>query len=221
MSSWLREVVTLSECSGMDTARSHVVLDHVDKVQVDSARFHNELQILHAWKHGLHFLYHEMRAMEHAVIADLLAPGSLAAEKCAFPNLACSVQWYAVTLCNYVELVGCIGWEVDNRNPPPRDYIKCVVPAVLAYRNYVAAHVARARRSSSNAAERLASLLPPSSLINGRYFAGALRISTRASGTVSDSRRIQPWSLTLMHESLAARYWPSIRDRRDTTSTGD
>lgn len=33
-------------------------------------------------------------------------------------------------------------------------------------------------------------------------------VSMRTSGTVSESSKIQPWSLTLTHENLAARYWP-------------
>ena len=128
--------------------------------------------------------------------------------KCVFGNLGCCFHWYAVALCNYAELVGCIGQELDKSRPPPRKYVKDVVPVVLAYRNKVAAHISRARRRKSNAAERFASLIPPSAFINGRYVAGAYNVRTRTSGTVSDSRAISPWSLTETHERLADRYWP-------------
>jgi hypothetical protein len=31
-----------------------------------------------------------------------------------FANRGCCFQWYAVTHCNYVELVGAFGWEIDS-----------------------------------------------------------------------------------------------------------
>lgn len=52
--------------------------------------------------------------------------------------------------------------------------------------------------------------------MNGRYFAGALVVSMRTSGTISESRKIQPWSLTMTHEDLASRYWPPPAEARNT-----
>lgn len=194
-----------------------IVLDHLEGIRLNadtSSRYHNELQLLAAWQHGLRFLCQQVRAMEQIALAELtMSDAARDASNspqagCALPNLGCCFQWYAVTLCNYVELVGCIGRELDSSRSPPRDSLDKIIPAVLGYRNKVGAHSARAIRTKSNAAERFASLLPPSSLINGRYFAGAVMVSMRTSGTGSDSRRIEPWSLTLTHEELAPRYWP-------------
>ncbi len=208
-----------------------ITLDYLDSIRVDTSSrpsYHNELQVLGAWQHGLHFLYREVRAMEEAASAEILSEltGNESTERpkseCVFGNLACCFQWYAITLCNYVELVGCIGWELDRSRPPPRKYVDDVVPAVLAYRNKVAAHISRARRSQSNAAERFASLLPPSSLINGRYHAGALMATVRRSGTVSHSGAIQPWSLAETHEAFAPRYWPKQTVKSiETQESGD
>ena len=202
---------------------SKIILDHPCPISVDTSSgpsYGNELQVLGAWQNGLHFLYRQVRAMEEAAPAKIVSKltGNELMEQpkseCVFDNLGCCFQWYAITLCNYVELVGRIGWELDQDRPkkllPVRKYLEQVVGPVLSYRNFVAAHVARAHGTRSNAAERFASLIPPSALVNGNYIAGAYTVHMRQSGTVSKSGAIQPWSLTKKHEELAPRYWPKL-----------
>lgn len=184
-----------------------IVLDRLVPIELSALevnRFHNELQVLNAWVDGLYFLYRQIRQCEeHTVTRPPVTQGVV------FSNLSCCFQWYAVTLCNFVELTGAIGWELDPSRKPPRDYIKDVIPAVLDYRNKVGAHVGRARRKKANAAEQLASLLPPSALVNGRYTAGAYAVHIRRSGN-SSLGKTEAWSLTDVHQQLADRYWPNL-----------
>jgi hypothetical protein len=168
--------------------------------------------LLDAWHHRLTFLYEQMHEMERHAWRSLTKRLSRSAKppqpaKLAFSNLSCRYQWYAVTLCNFVELIGCIGWE-SKQHERPQAYVKRVFPDVLQYRSLIAAHSARVRKGKSNAAERFASLLPPSGLMNGRYYAGAWLIAGTDNGNPVDSQRLREWSLTLAHETLAARYRP-------------
>lgn len=200
-----------------------ILLDRIVPIDLDQqqlkTRFHNEFQVLNSWHDGLHFLYSQMRCLEKTAGARFStthlesdaehseSPSS--SEDLVFRNRSCCFQWYAVTLCNFVELIGAIGWELDLSRKPPRDYVKEVIPAVLDYRNKVAAHLGRARRKQANWAEQAASLLPPSSLMDGRYFAGQWNMVIRRGGTVTRSEN-QPWSLTVTHEELAQRYWSNL-----------
>jgi hypothetical protein len=194
-----------------------ICLDLILDIRLDEAatgRYHNELQVLNAWVDGLQFLYSQLRLLEEyartrcmSEQSDYTAPQSPAG--LVFGNLSCIFQWYAVTLCNFVELIGAIGWELDSSRKPPREYIKEVIPAVLAYRNKVGAHVGRARRNAANPAEQFLSLIPPSGLMNGRYMAGMWATHFRRSGN-SNAGRLEPWSLTETHEKLGGRYWPDL-----------
>lgn len=215
-------------------------LDPIVVVPPATRHLHNEFQVLNAWSHGLLFLYKEMQRIErHALSNPLLATLSTSATKETegllrrtwnwilfrlplpkgarillpsdpiFSNRACCFQWYAVTLCNFVELVGAIGWELDKKRDPPQQYLKRVIPDVLAYRHNVAAHISRSR-AKTTPADKFASLLPPSLLMNDRYFAGGYSVSIRRSGAHTTSGARQ-WSLTKTHEDLAPRYWPDLQ----------
>jgi hypothetical protein len=208
---------TTADIGDANSSAERVCLDRVVNVLLDERainRYHNELQVLGGWLDGLQFLYSQIRLSEKYACTRFLSEESDNAvttppSGLVFGNLSCSFQWYAVTLCNFVELTGAIGWELDSSRKPPREYVKEVIPAVLDYRNKVGAHVGRARRNATNPAEQLLSLLPPSALMNGRYTAGSLATHIRRSGT-SSAGRLEQWSLTTMHEELAERYWPEF-----------
>src|SRR5262249_14187131 len=151
--------------------------------------------------------YRQVRLMDaHAWSRFGDQPEPAPPAKLVFANLSCCFQWYAVTLCNFVELIGAIGWELDRSRKPPRDYVKVVIPAVLDYRNKVGAHIGRAPRNAASPAQQLQRLLPPTAFMNGRYHAGGLATYVRRSCTQSTGTVLQ-WSLTETHESLAERYW--------------
>lgn len=199
-----------------------ILIDRIVPISLEdqvAKGLNNELHVLSGWLDGLQFLYTQMRHLEKIAISQFqMTPAESDTEACeppptpeslVFGNRSCCFQWYAVTLCNFVELIGTIGWELDSSRKPPRDYVKEVIPAVLDYRNKVAAHIGRARRNQANWAEQTASLLPPSSLLNGRYFAGQWNMVIRRGGTVARSEN-QSWSLTLTHEELTQRYWNNL-----------
>lgn len=202
-----------------------MTLDYVDTIRLEDdsvTRFHNQLQVLDAWRHGLHFLYTQMLLTESLQLKKMASQFSDQASDpttppgLCFSNLGCCFQWYAVTFCNYVELVGSLAWSTDQTQETIQKYRQRVSGAALHYRNLVAAHVAETRRNQSNAAEKFASLIPPSGFSNldgrFRFYASSWRVSMRSSGTSSSSDKLQQWSLTAMHEANADRYWPGVPD---------
>jgi hypothetical protein len=186
-------------------------LDRVAGIVLDGEnvqRYQNELRALRTWFDGLQFLYSQTHLMEIRACKELEAAGT--EEKpsitgLVFGNRSCCFQWYAVTLCNFVELIGAIARELDPARKHPRDYLKEVIPAVLDYRHNVGAHTARVR--DRKPAQKFVSLLPASTLINGRYKVGEwATLITRHGNTTRG--QLQSWSLTETHEKLADRYWP-------------
>jgi hypothetical protein len=211
--------VSTNDAKDAEQSAGSITIDLIAKIVLDKTqqgRLSNEIQVLSGWATGLYFLYRQTRLMEEyswaQISAEMKGDGQRpeTPTELALPSLSCAFQWYAVTLCNFVELIGAIGWELNSSRKPPREYIKEVIPAVLEYRNKVGAHVGRARRNAANPAEQLLSMLPPSSLENGRYFAGSWATHIRRSGT-SSAGTLTRWSLTETHEQLAERYWPAMK----------
>lgn len=121
--------------------------------------------------------------------------------------LTSSVQWYAVSACQFVRLVGAIAKKLDDSRPLPDDYAKPILPEVLPYRNKVAAHfVWSSENRRDNNAERLASILPQITYARGRFRTGSMTVSLRQGEKSSNSGAIKEWSLTEVHEQLIKRY---------------
>ena len=105
--------------------------------------------------------------------------------------------------------VGAIAYKLDQSRPLPPIYAKNVIPEVVAFRDKVAAHFAWSTENvRDNDAERLASILPPLTFIDDSFCVGGLAIAVWSSGTASDSKAMQPWSVCKVHEALIKRYWP-------------
>ena len=52
-----------------------VIFDHIDGIRLTpdgKNSYHTEMQVLDAWRHGLFFLYRQVRAMEQNPLADRL-----------------------------------------------------------------------------------------------------------------------------------------------------
>jgi hypothetical protein len=105
--------------------------------------------------------------------------------------------------------VGAIAYRQDNTWSIPPQYVKNVIPEVLAFRDKVAAHFAwSTQHSQDNEAERLASIIPPLTFINDSFHVGALTVTRQSAGKMSTSEAIQPWSICKVHQQLHQRYWP-------------
>jgi len=200
-----------------------MVLDHVDGLELcdEQAKKHgNELYTLRNLAVGLAYLNHQVAKIERATVGPIqgklklfstgnipgIAPETLSLVTCFF-------HWYAVSACNYVQLVGCLAKQVDSTKPTPTEYAKTVMPAVLMYRNKVAAHLAMVVPRHDNPADLLATLLFPIVLTDEGFHVGGTRVCF---GTAEESQQNQHdlmWFLTKTHRELAKRYWPEEHGR--------
>lgn len=119
--------------------------------------------------------------------------------------LSCAFQWYAVSACNYAQLVG---WLATRNPEAAKAYLKKVLPRLSQYRNKVAAHFALADPRRDNEADLAASVMTHVVYAQGRLCAAALTQVVKDGATEIVASRDLSWSLTLAHERLIPRYWP-------------
>ena len=120
--------------------------------------------------------------------------------------LSCVFQWYAISACNYAQL---IGWFVTRDKKQTRSYVEKVLPRVLEYRNKVAAHMSiTVPYQSDNEADQATSILTQLSYTKRRLCAGALSPILLVDGKEVASSQNLSWSLTEEHSQLRLRYWP-------------
>ena len=197
------------------------ILDHIDNIVVPGEVFWepiNEYWALICLRDGLEFLYHQAARCDELVKKQINPQDKLRFEGLGnlpefnqIPKmlLTCAFHWYAISACQYVRTVGAIAHRQDNTKLIPLEYVRKVIPEVLAFRDKVAAHFSWAtQHSQDNDAERLASILPPLTFINDSFHVGAFTIALRGSGRTSTSKSIQPWSICKIHQQLRQRYWP-------------
>jgi len=144
------------------------VIDHIANLKLsdeqEKGQF-NELRSLAYLATGLRFLYEQVQSVEAEVIKRLPKDKRISifgdAPEMQGINqdlVACAFHWYAVTVCNYVKMVG---WLANNGNSSgARDYMQCVLPQVYLWRHKVAAHFALIDpRSGDNAADLAMSVM--------------------------------------------------------------
>jgi hypothetical protein len=120
--------------------------------------------------------------------------------------LSCMFQWYAISACNYAQLVGWITTQDTNK---AKKYVKKVMPRILSYRNKIAAHYAIASpRRDDNEADLIASIMTQVVYARGRLCAAAILPRLDNNEEVITVSKDYSWSLTLAHERLVKRYWP-------------
>jgi hypothetical protein len=59
-----------------------------------------------------------------------------------------------------------------------------------------------------NAAERLASIIPPLSFVEDSWHVGVMQVARTKGGKLTTSESIKPWSIAKIHNEMARRYWP-------------
>ena len=171
-------------------------LDHIDRITVPGNPFAepaNEYYALLCLRTGLEFLYRQAEKCDQIALKQLDPKkqyfsfgNSPLLTGIPYQLLTCAFHWYSISACQYVRTVGAIAYLQDKSRPIPPEYIKCVIPEVLAFRDKIAAHFAwLSKHSQDNEAERLVS-----------------------SGKSSNSKAMQPWSITKIHQRLQERYWP-------------
>ena len=193
------------------------VIDHIANLKLsdeqEKGQF-NELRSLAYLATGLRFLYEQVQSVEAEVIKRLPKDKRISifgdAPEMQGINqdlVACAFHWYAVTVCNYVKMVG---WLANNGNSSgARDYMQCVLPQVYLWRHKVAAHFAIIDpRSGDNAADLAMSVMFPISFDNDAFYTGSLTLTITKDGRQNRSRQDMRWSLTHIHSDLIPRYWP-------------
>jgi len=127
--------------------------------------------------------------------------------------LYCFFQWYAVSACNYVELIGWLCQQQKLQSSTPRQYVDGVISNVLRFRDKIAAHFARARQDSRDTeADRVASVLYQVGYDDGRFYAPIWKLGLRRKGSKSTSSNEAPWSITETHEALMQRYKQKVEE---------
>ena len=197
------------------------ILDQIDHIQVRGRVFEkpaNEYWALFCLWQGLEFLNIQAAHSDDVVKQQLNPDGKIRIAASGnlpvlhqIPQqlLTCAFLWYSVTACQYVRAVGAIACRNDESRPKPIDYVRYVIPEVLAYRDKVGAHFAWSTQNTKDSdSERLASIIPQLTFINDSFHVGALTVYRRCGGKASNSETIKPWNICEVHKRLRKRYWP-------------
>jgi hypothetical protein len=202
----------------------HTVLDHLDNITVPGRKFDqpaNEYWALLCLWQGLEFLNRQAAHCGRVARDGLGIPAGVAVNYMSFGNvselarvpqalLTCSFQWYAVSACQYVWLVGAIARRLDGSRPLPRKYALRVIPEVQPFRDKVAAHYSWGTENKrDNDAERMASILPQLVFDGHAFGVAEFEVTLTREGKTSSSEKLQPWGICEVHERLRARYWPA------------
>lgn len=202
------------------TTEVMTTLDFVENVTVPGDVFgepKNEYWALVCLRHGMEFVYRQAVGCNE-IVAKQIPPnvnfmGAINHPYFDYvpkPLLTCAFHWYAISACQYVRTVGAIAYRQGSISDLPKAYANRIIPEVVAFRDKVAAHFAWSTENGrDNDAERLASVIPQLSFHSGSFHIGSLVISLRRNGNATSSETIAPWSLSKVHETLTARYWPA------------
>lgn len=191
-----------------------MILDHVQGIELPDAEAESHFDArmaLARLAEGLSWVYQEVERLEVQTrqeaakedVALALAGGVLDGKPLGV--LSCAFMWYAVSACNYAQLVG---WLATRETQAAKDYVRKVMPRLLNYRHKVAAHLAITEPRHDNEADLAASVMTQIVYIQGRLCAAALSPVVTGNGQEITASRNLSWSLTLAHERLVPRYWP-------------
>jgi hypothetical protein len=207
--------------------QSPIVLDHALGITLDPANspFGN-YQAFKSNYSGLKILADSVRELELQYIASdpyaahvvLHMPGNT-------PDLVpCAFNWFAVTLVNYLRLIGLVQlmntnrWKsdalADQLNAKAikahcTDFVRMAVPDVYLWRNKVSAHFAATdpfRDDNLGTLEQ--SIMNPVTYKYPHYHVGLLKWNT-----AGETSQLPSWALTKVYEELRNRFWPEMQLR--------
>jgi len=197
------------------------ILDHVDNIRVQGRVFHppaNEYwQVVRLWQ-GMELLYRQAATADRAA-NEYWNTKALKVEVFGqFPPgispglLECTFDWYAVTACKFVWLMGEIGHRADSAQCcRGSDYVSKVIPDVRSYRDKIGAHFAWATENKrDNSAERIISVFPQVLFSDDTFVVQGHVLTQKSGDKVSTSDSMRPWSVRKTHEMLRCRYQPAL-----------
>jgi hypothetical protein len=189
-------------------------LDFIDLLELptnDEENHFDALMAIARLGEGLFWIYEEVAKIEIRLRNEAIKDNTQIAiiggilDNIPLGTLSCAFQWYAVSACNYAQLVG---WLDARDIDSAKIYFKKLMPKLLNYRNKVAAHFAITDPQRDNEADLAASVMTNIVYAHGRLFAAALTpVIIKGGQEIKVSRDIS-WSLTLAHERLVPRFWP-------------
>ena len=194
-----------------------MIIDHIDNLKLTDSQVRNSYNELHSLDYlakGLEFLYDQVQKLEAEVSKRVgedkqvyLYGNARQLEGIPQGLVACAFHWYAVTVCNYVKMVGWLATGGDSKEA--RQYMERVLPQVYLWRNKVGAHFARhtPNKNKDTPADLAMSVMFDIAFINDAFYARSFKLRLRQSGRTSTSQKMQ-WSLTHTHRALIPRYWP-------------
>jgi hypothetical protein len=192
-----------------------MIIDNINNLEISETeikKYSNELKSLGYLSNGLNFLYKQVSDME-SIIQERLPNNQVTVFIGNIPLasdipqglVACFFHWYAVSVCNFIRL---IGWLVNDQDSSAAlRYINQVAPNVKIWRDKVGAHFARIKPNSKDTPADLAmSVMFPISFDNDAFYAASLALTISSSGKSSTSRKDMRWSLTHTHRDLSKRF---------------
>jgi hypothetical protein len=193
-----------------------MILDHTENLTLisdDEDYLFDAQMTLARLSQGLFWLYNSVAQAEYiarqAAAKDNVLIGIVNGVIKDVPTdwLSCAFQWYAVSVYNYVRLVG---WLSTKDTVFTNEYVKRVIPKVTEYRHKVAAHFAITAPRKDNQADLIASIMTNIIYAHGYLRAGAMsEILTDENGKEIMASNKTSWSLTKTHNALRSRYWPN------------
>jgi hypothetical protein len=198
-------------------------LDYLEHLTISDSSaivdFPLELRLMWCWAEGMSYLYRKVRGHEQVLIERigkqtrvLSWPDGREVGSLPTDLISCAFHWYCVMACNYVRLVGQMAKEKKLLAESQTEYAKRVIPALMEYRNKIAAHPARLfgpddkqYRLNSDSERFGSTVYPVYWSREGRFFAGPTVLVERE-GEQSCAGKWR-WSLTQTHEQLLDRYW--------------
>lgn len=202
-----------------------IILDHIDGITIDptNAPFAN-YQALWSSCEGLKTLAFTVRDLERRYIAsDPHAEHVGLHMFMQIPGFVpCAFNWFALTLVNYLRLVGLVqlmnrkGWKSPSLADPANrseiknhctTYVKTVAPEVYAWRNKVAAHFAATDPFHDDNLGTLEQSVM--SMVEFKYPYYHVGLGKWTSG--NETSQLPTWALTRVYEDLRPRLWPEIQ----------
>ena len=173
------------------------------------SKYHNDICALNVVWFGLEHLYATVLKCEQAVRNSSVprTQKRLPEEDKAQILARCAFDWYAVSACNFVSLIGWIAKQVGLTTEEHKQYLTRVLPAVEIHRNKIAAHYSRhSPRKDGHALQLASTMFFSLPQVNGRFVANAYMLSISRKGVSSDSAALLPWSVVETHDELRKRY---------------